>query len=65
MITFLWSFFVAFGFAMAGFLLREGEFRLSVILFFVTWAWFLFPKAPMWLIRQAGRLFHGRRKVVV
>lgn len=62
MIAFFWSFVAALGFALSGFLLRDGEFRLSGILFLVTWLWFLFPRIPKWMIRQAGRLFRGYRK---
>lgn len=65
MINFLWAFVTSLGFAMSGFLLRDGEFRLSGISFFATWIWFLFPKLPMWLIRQARKLFNGHRKVAV
>lgn len=62
MIAFFWSFVTALGFATSGFLLRDGEFRLSVIVFFASWAWLAFPKIPMWAIRQVGRLFHAQRK---
>lgn len=62
MIAFFWSFISAMGFALSGFLLRDGEFRLAGILFMVTWLWFLFPKIPKWMIGQAGRLFNGHRK---
>jgi len=61
-IAFFWSFAVSLGFVLSGFLLRDGEFRLAGILFFATWAWLLFPKIPMWLIRQAGKLLGGQRK---
>jgi hypothetical protein len=62
MITFFWSFVTAFGFAASGFLLREGEFKIAGILFVATWVWLTFPKMPMWLIRQMGKLFNGHRK---
>jgi len=62
MIAFLWSFIVSLGFTLSGFLLRDGEFRLAGIFFFATWTWLLFPKIPMWLIRQAGKLLGGHRK---
>jgi hypothetical protein len=62
MISFCWSLVTALGFAAAGFLLREAEFRLAGILFVATWAWLVFPKIPMWAIRQVGRLLHGQRK---
>jgi len=61
-IAFLWSCIVVAGFMISGFLLRDMEFRLSAITFFATCAWFAFPKIPMWLIRQAGRLLHAQRK---
>lgn len=64
MINFLWSFVVSLGFAMSGFLLRDGEFRLAGIFFFATWGWLIFPKIPMWLLRQAGRLFHSHKNLV-
>jgi hypothetical protein len=62
MIAFFWSFIAAIGFTFSGVLLREGEFRISAILFVSAWAWLVFPKLPMWLIRQTGRLLHGQRK---
>lgn len=62
MIAFFWSFITALGFVISGFLLRDGEFRLSVIVFFASWVWLAFPKIPMWAIRQAGKLFHGHHK---
>lgn len=62
MAPFLWSFISAIGFVLSGFLLRDGEFRLSVILFVATWIWFLFPKLPKWMLRRAGRFFGGQRK---
>lgn len=65
MIVFFWSFVTAFGFLGSGFLLRDGEFRLSAILFFATWVWLVFPKIPMWVIRQMGKLFHGHPKATV
>jgi hypothetical protein len=61
-IAFFWSFVSAMGFALSGFFLRDGEFRISGIIFMATWLWFLFPKIPKWMIRQIGRLFHGQRK---
>jgi len=64
-IAFLWSFISAVGFALSGFLLRDGEFRLAVILFGGAWLWLVFPKIPMWLIRQTGKMFHGHRKAAV
>ncbi len=61
-IAFLWSFISAMGFAMSGFLLRDGEFRLSGIVFVVTWLWFLFPKIPKWMLQLAGRRYNGHRQ---
>jgi hypothetical protein len=63
-INFLWSFVVSLGFALSGFLLRDGEFRLAGIFFFATWAWLIFPKIPMWLIRQVGRLFSTHKDLI-
>lgn len=59
MITFIWSFITAFGFTASGVLLREGEFRLSGILFAMSWVWLVFPKIPTWIIRRLGRMFTG------
>ena len=62
MITFFWSFIMSLGFALSGFLLRDGEFRLAGIVFLVTWGWLLFPKIPKWSIQQIAKLFSSRRK---
>jgi hypothetical protein len=62
MISFVWSMVAALAFTISGVLLRDGEFRLSGITFVAAWAWLVFPKIPMWAIRQTGRLFHGQRK---
>jgi hypothetical protein len=49
----------AFGFTVSGVLLREGEFRLFGILFLLSWAWLVFPKIPMWILRRIGKTFRG------
>lgn len=49
----------ALGFTASGVLLREGEFRLTGILFVLSWAWLVFPKIPMWILRKLGRMFRG------
>jgi len=56
-ISFLWMTVTALGFTVSGVLLREGEFRLSGILFVLSWIWLVFPKVPMWILRRLGRLF--------
>jgi len=61
MISFLWSTISAIGFMASGFLLRDGELRLSGMAALAAWAWLMFPKIPMWLIGAALRKLNGAR----